>query len=374
MVDITDKGLRIKLEREVDESYYIDIGSDLFPRIAQDIKENKEERRIAILTDDNLVRVGHVSALQNELSKQGLSSSVFSAKAGEEYKTIGVCEQIADQLSEASYGRDTLILALGGGVVGDRSGFIAASFNRGVPYYQIPTTTISIADSSVGGKTGVDTNHGKNLFGAFKQPDKVYIDVKTLRTLPREEYISGLVETIKHGIIQDKSFFEFLENHVDELLRLDLEVLEHIANENCRIKGTVVEQDPHEKGVRRILNYGHTMGHAIERAMNYKMRHGDCVAIGKGPAGYIANKGYGFPSVDLERQEQLLIKIGLPTRIPSGITDDELLKITTIDKKAKGGSARYCLPKKIGEMHEFSGAYATYVDESLIREALKQYR
>jgi 3-dehydroquinate synthase len=282
--------------------------------------------------------------------------------------------KIMGEMSERKYGRDSAILALGGGVVGDMAGFIAAIFNRGVPYIQIPSTILAQADSSIGGKTAVDTEYGKNLIGAFKQPQKVYIDISLLKTLSERDYRTGLAETIKHGIIQNADFFLYLQENTSLILERSPESSLHIARNNCHIKGRVVEIDPHEKGLRKILNYGHTIGHAIEKLSGFALSHGESISIGMMVAGRIAcNLGY-FSLENLSSQEKIILALGLSATIPINISNEAIIDITSIDKKASDGKATYVLPVSIGRMHEFNGTYATYVREDIILDALQRTR
>jgi len=373
MVTINGSTIRINLRREVDESYDIVFGRNLFAQIAKDSKESPLGSRYAIITDSN-VGLLYGDSLENSLKKEGLTVNTFSFEAGEQNKTRETKQEIEDKMLESGLGRDTVILALGGGVVGDLAGFIAATFNRGVPYIQIPTTLLAQADSSIGGKVAVDTTHGKNLIGAFKQPEKVYIDVATLETLTEKDYRTGLAETIKHGIIQDVEFFHYLQQNADSILGRASDFLLYIAKQNCRIKGNVVEQDPHEKGLRRVLNYGHTVGHALEQLSDFGLPHGEAVSIGMMAAGRISNiLGY-LSRLELAQQEQLLLKMGLPTLLPQRISIESIIEVTSRDKKAKGGRVRYVLPLSIGKMHEFDGVYASYVDIDIVIKALQQTR
>lgn len=371
---MTEKTLRVSLKREVDDSYEIVFGSNLFPEIARYLKNNDSRKNYAIITDSN-VRDIHATRLRGAMIKEGLANTtIFAFPAGENNKTLDRCTEIMDRMSGCDYGRDSYILALGGGVVGDMAGFMAAIFNRGVPYIQIPTTLLAQADSSVGGKTGVDTHYGKNLIGAFKQPKRVFVDVATLDTLSGNEFRHGLAETIKHGVIRDASFFAYLEKNMKHILAREEESLLEIARQNCKIKGKVVEIDPEEKGLRRILNYGHTIGHAVEKLSKFDLSHGSCVSIGMMAAGRVALEIGQFNKQDFERQQELLIRIGLPLHIPQYISNEEIIALTTLDKKAKGGEARYCLPIKIGQMNEFSGAYAKSIPKEFVINALNKTR
>jgi len=374
--------MRILLKREVDESYDLVFGKNLFSQISSDLKKKPIGEKYAIITDSN-VRQLYSNSLEERLSREGLTASTFSFEAGEQNKTIENAMKIIGEMSKLKYGRDIAILALGGGVVGDLAGFIAAIFNRGVPYIQIPTTLLAQADSSVGGKTAVDTEYGKNLVGAFKQPERVYIDIATLITLSDRDYSSGLAETIKHGIIRDAKFFNYLSDNQDLMMKRNPEFLLNLAKNNCRIKGEIVELDPHEIGLRRILNYGHTAGHAIERLSLNKfeqkenldyLSHGAAVAIGMMIAGRIAKTLGYFSEEELEKQKHLLLAAGLPIKIPSGISNEMIIETTSRDKKAKNGQARYTLPVALGKMHEFEGVYAEYVDNKIVLDAIKQTR
>ena len=382
MVELNGDTMRVSLKREIDDSYDLVFGINLFPQIAQDLKKSPIGSKYAIITDSN-VKPLYAESLEDALRTEGIPAHTFSFEAGEQHKTIDSCMKMMGEMSRMKYGRDSAILALGGGVVGDLAGFIAAIFNRGVPYIQIPTTVLAQADSSIGGKTAVDTDYGKNLVGVFKQPVRVYIDVATLRTLPDREYRSGLAETVKHGIIRDEAFFRYLQENSGLILEQSADSSLYIARNNCRIKGDVVEVDPDEKGLRKILNYGHTTGHAIEKlsvdsfesgkSTTYLL-HGEAVAIGMMVAGRIAIALGYFSQSDLRQQEQSLKIFGLPVVVPNEMPNESIIEITSRDKKARDGKAQYVLPVSIGKMNEFNGAYATYVTNDIVMEALQQTR
>jgi len=352
--------------------YNILIGGDLLSRIPERLDT---DRRSAIITDSNVNEL-YAGNLNHMMQAAGHDSQVFDFPAGEKSKTQRMAMSLIERMSTEGFGRDSRVLALGGGVVGDLGGYVAAIFRRGIPLIQIPTTILAQADSSIGGKVGVDTDFGKNLVGAFKHPDAVYMDMVTLKTLSRNERINGLAETIKHGVILDPKFFDKLEEHmVEAVLKGDIEAFQYIAEQNSRIKGHVVMQDPNEEGLRRILNYGHTAGHAIEKLANYVLPHGECVAIGMNVAGTIAYlTDTGFTAGDLARQNDLLRTAGLPTTIPGYISNEDIINVTSHDKKAKQGRARYCLPSRLGKMAKFDGEYAIYVDNKIVEEALNRCR
>src|SRR3989338_6735942 len=254
MVELDGNTMRVYLKREIDDSYDLVFGTGLFPQIAKDLKKSPIGSRYAIITDSNVGPL-HAGSLEEALRREGIPVHTFSFEAGESHKTIDSCMEMMGKMSRMNYGRDSAILALGGGVVGDIAGFMAAIFNRGVPYIQIPTTVLAQADSSIGGKTAVDTDYGKNLVGAFKQPVRVYIDVATLRTLSDRVYRSVLAETVKHGIIRDEAFFRYLQENSGQVIKQSIDSSLYIARNNCRIKRDVVEVDPDEMVLRKILNY-----------------------------------------------------------------------------------------------------------------------
>jgi len=334
------------------------------------------DRRSAIIADSTVSELygGTLNHLMQAAGHEGCQ--LFDFPAGEQSKTEEMAMDIIGKMSSAGFGRGSRVLALGGGVVGDLAGYVAAIFRRGIPLIQIPTTILAQADSSVGGKVGVDTEFGKNLVGAFKHPEGVYMDISTLQTLQDRERRNGLAETIKHGVIKDPEFFDRLDGHVVErVLKGSTDAFAYIAEQNCRIKGGVVMIDPNEKGLRRILNYGHTVGHAIEKLANYTIPHGECVSMGMNAAGTIAYMlDTGFTAGELARQNDLLMRAGLPISIPENISNENIINVTSHDKKAKQGKARYCLPSGLGRMAEFDGEYATYVDNEVVEEALNRCR
>ncbi|MBI3037348.1 3-dehydroquinate synthase [Candidatus Woesearchaeota archaeon] len=376
MVIAVGNTLRIGLESIVDDSYDIVFGENLFPQIAEDLAKVRLGSKYAIITDSNVNRL-YGAALKSALESAGLQADIFPFEAGEQSKNAVVFLGLMKSMRELDYGRDSAIIALGGGVVGDMAGLIAAIYLRGIPYIQVPTTTLAQADSSIGGKTAVDTEDAKNSIGAFKQPARVYIDVATLvslKELDNRGYVSGFAEAVKHGIIRDPVFFAYLQKNAKLVLECDPETMLYVAKQNCRIKGTVVEQDPKEKGLRQILNYGHTIGHAVETLSGYRRLHGDCVSMGMMVSGNISAKLEGLSEQELEQQKELLQLLGLPIWIPPEISNESIIQVTLKDKKARGGAARYALLKHLGEMHDFAGKYTTPVDNAIVIAALNATR
>ncbi|MHC4648764.1 MAG: 3-dehydroquinate synthase, partial [Planctomycetota bacterium] len=263
--------------------YKVSIGTEILGTLWSQIESDFGRYAKFIVTDQNLASAGHLQALLGRTE----TPAFIIRPAGEISKNMSTVISIIEAMEQAYLGRDTLVVALGGGTVGDVAAFAASIFKRGVPVVQIPTTTVAQADSAIGGKTGVDSSTSKNAFGTFWHPAAVYVDVATLATLDDRHFRAGLVESVKHAIIADRDYFCFLEQNLDGILLREPELLENMACLNCRIKATVVEADPNEKNQRRMLNYGHTIGHAVEAASGYQLLHGEAVAVGIVAAGLI---------------------------------------------------------------------------------------
>jgi 3-dehydroquinate synthase len=334
-----------------DRSYDIVIGAGL-DRAGEQLKELGLGQKMAFVTNP-LIRKLHAQRILDSLKAAGFLVMSIEVPDGEKHKNLDWANAIYTALLTNSFDRKSALVAFGGGVIGDLTGFAAATFMRGVPFVQVPTTLLAMVDSSVGGKTGVNHPMGKNMIGAFYQPKKVLMDLDVLKTLPKEEFLSGMAEVIKYGVIYDAEFFDYLDRNRDTILSLDPDALGHIVKRSCEIKAEVVSKDEREGGLRAILNFGHTVGHAVETAENYTMRHGEAVAIGMVYAARLARKtGLCDASVP-ERVEDLIRSYGLPTNLsalkrrPSVL---ELMDTMQIDKKAEGGKVKFVLPKKIGEV------------------------
>ena len=356
----------IKIPASPAASYRINIGMDilgsLWPRIEADFAGYNK----FVVTDENLVSAGH---LQKLLGQNKVPTFIISP-AGETSKNIDTAISIIEAMEKAYLGRDTLVVALGGGTVGDIAGFAAAVFKRGVPVLQIPTTTVAQADSSVGGKTGVDSSLSKNAFGAFWHPAAVYIDVATLATLDDRQFRAGLVESVKHAIIADSEYFDFLESNLDAVLERKPDVLEKVAQWNCKIKGRVVKTDPGEKNLRRILNYGHTIGHAVEAASGFGLLHGEAVAIGIIAAGLIEIEMQLAEPGRLERIRRILEKLNVPVTLPENLAQKDLIDLIRRDKKAVNKWPKFVLISKIGQVHCHDGQYAVEVAPEVVEKIL----
>ncbi len=358
----------IKVEVKVKpSSYRLIIGSHLFEKLARRLKNDPLATRYAIISDTTVAPLW-AGKLQEALNKSGLAAEIFTFPAGEAHKTRETKEELEDQLLQGGYGRDTAILALGGGVVGDVAGYVAATYMRGVPVVQIPTTTLSMADSSIGGKTGVDTPYGKNLIGAFHHPVEVYMDMETLNTLDERNYTAGLAELLKHGFIQDLSILDYVEEHKEALQNRDLQVLEEVFQKNCAVKNYVVSMDEQEKGLRQILNYGHTMGHAVEILSRFDLIHGECVSIGIVFAANLARMKGLCSKEWADRQRTILAEVGLPVDFPAAPDADRLIELMKMDKKVRQGKTLFVLSAEPGKVQ-----FGVEVSEEEIREALRKY-
>lgn len=308
--------------------------------------------RAFIVTDEHVI--AHADKVTAALGDAGFQPLLVSLPAGESQKALATASYLYDQLAEARADRRTLVVAVGGGVIGDLAGFVAATWNRGLPLLMAPTTLLAMVDSSVGGKVGINHPRGKNLIGAFHQPIGVWIDTAFLSTLPDREYRSGLAEVVKYGVILDAELFAYLEQHTAAILAREAECVRHIVARSCRLKADVVERDEREEtGLRAILNYGHTFAHAFETESGYgAWLHGEAVSAGMICASRLAERrGLIGPDVT-ERQRRLLQTFALPIA-PERWPVDELLATMRLDKKAVAGRMRFVLPRKLGEVALF---------------------
>ena len=332
-------------------SYAIRIGEDLLARLGAECARLKLGHRCAVITDANAGRHFAQPALKS-LAASGFAPVLITIPAGEKSKRLAVVERCLDQLAAHRLERTSFIVALGGGVVGDLAGFVAATYLRGIPFVQVPTTLLAQVDSSVGGKTGVNLKAGKNLVGAFYQPQLVLCDLATLKTLPKREYISGLAEVIKYGVIYDAVLFAQLERNLPKLLQRAAATLAAVIARCCEIKADVVGQDETEGGLRAILNFGHTIGHAIENSSGYgTFLHGEAISIGQVAAAKLSHQVLGLPSGDVARIEKLFTRAGLPVKLKlDGVRRKKLFAAMKLDKKVSGGEVKFVLAKKIGRV------------------------
>jgi 3-dehydroquinate synthase len=351
--------------------YPVIVRAGALDRAADIVRDVMPKGRVALITDSH---VGPLYAARVAQSFGVGDQGTLTIPAGEQHKTRETWTRLTDELLTRGYGRDSVIVAVGGGVVGDVAGFAAATFMRGIPIVQIPTTLLAMVDASIGGKTGVDTPAGKNLVGAFHPPVAVVIDPDVLRTLPAEHLRAGFAEVVKHGVIADASYFDeasaFAEHWpLSAGQSQALDDLTRIIQRSVEIKASIVARDEREAGLRRVLNFGHTIAHAIEAATDFGTLHGQAVAIGLVAEARLAEH-IGIASNGTARViERACRAAGLPTSLPA-IPIDTILGYTRSDKKARGGRVEYALPKRIGEMAGEEHGWTVPVDDSVVREVL----
>ena len=332
-----------------ERSYPIIIREGLLSEIGADLRTRSIAKRYGVIADEYVASLFGDTILDS-LGAGGIGAELITFPRGEASKNLDTVAGLASSLAQRGFDRQDGLLALGGGVTGDITGFLAASYMRGIPFVQVPTTLLAQVDSSVGGKTGVDIPEGKNLVGAFYQPRCVYIDSQVLSGLPESELLNGLAEVIKYGVIYDRTFFEFLETRRQDILALELPVLEEVIATCCAIKADVVEKDEREADLRRILNYGHTIGHAIEAASSYTLAHGSAVAIGMVAAAQLGVLKGILAADEKVRIQKLISDFGLPVEIPIELDRQEIIGYLKTDKKTVGGRVFFVLPTKIGKV------------------------
>ncbi len=324
-----------------------------------------DHRKICIVSDSHVAPyyLEEVSSIASGCASRVIS---FVFEAGEQSKHLDTVGDLYEQLIREHFDRKDILLALGGGVVGDLAGYTAATYLRGIKVIQLPTSLLAMVDSSIGGKTGVDFRGYKNMIGAFHQPSAVYMNLSVLNTLTDAEYFSGYGEIIKHGLIKDMAYYQYLHSHYEEICRRDRDVLEEVVAGSCEIKRQVVENDPKEQGERALLNFGHTLGHAVEKLMNFGMLHGECVALGMVAATYLsARRGY-ITQEEYTRVVDTIRKLHLPVTV-SGLDAQEVIEVSKSDKKMDAGQIRFILLKELGQ-----AVITTDVTVEEMKEALEQ--
>lgn len=352
--------------------YDVEIAPGLLSRVGDAVRAAAPAHRYALVTDTTVAPL-YADAIAQQFDARELT--VATVPAGETHKTRATWSAVTDQLLGARLGRDTTVISLGGGVVCDLAGFVAATYMRGVPVVHVPTTLLAMIDASIGGKTGVDTPGGKNLVGAFHQPSRVLVDPQVLGTLPLTEIRAGFAEALKHGAMSDARYFQYLKAVGPILLsggslHLDDLELTRIIRESVRIKTSVVGTDERESGARKTLNFGHTVGHAIEHASGYAVRHGEGVAIGmvvETTAAELAGITERGTAAELRA---VLESVGLPAVRPAGLSPQVIVAATSSDKKARGGSAEYAVPARIGTAAGAAHGFAVRLDDAIVLEAL----
>jgi 3-dehydroquinate synthase len=349
-------------------TYTVAVARGALGALAETVRRVAPAHRYAVISDTHVAP--HYAA--RVVAMLGASSQLFTIPAGEAHKTRETWASITDEMLAAGLGRDTTVIALGGGVVGDLAGFVAATFMRGVPYVQVPTSLLAMIDASIGGKTGVDTPAGKNLVGAFHQPSAVVADPDVLQTLPPEHMRGGLAEAIKHGVIADAGYFESVVNVGAALgtTRGAGDAITDLVARGIEIKANVVRQDEREAGVRKTLNFGHTLGHAIELCSDYRVLHGDAVAIGMVLESALAERMALADSGTSASVRSAVERVGLPAAPPRALSLDDIVRATHGDKKARAGRAEYALPQRIGAMAGGDRGWAIPVPDELVRDVV----
>lgn len=332
-----------------DRSYQVKIGYDIWPECIKSLKKTSIEKEVFIVSDKNVYNL-YGRYLKELLCSSGFGIKTFVIEPGEKSKSWEQASSILDKMLSSNLGRKSPVIALGGGVVGDLAGFIAALYRRGVPFIQVPTSLLAQVDSSVGGKVAVNHPLGKNMIGTFYQPTEVWANLTTLESLPEEEWRAGLAEVLKYAIIWDYDFYIFIENNAEAILRKDKRVMPKIIEHCCSIKAQVVNKDEKDEGLRNILNFGHTIGHALEKATMYqRYRHGEAVAVGIMGAFYLAREMKMIDGLEIEKIHNVLNNWGLPTKYPVSLTEEVELSMY-YDKKITDKRLVFILPLKIGEV------------------------
>jgi len=330
------------------EWIYDIIINDSFDHIAEALEQaDVKGCRLCIVSDSNVAPL-YADEIASLCREQFTEVKSFVFPAGEENKNLKTVQSLYEFLIQNHFDRKDVLLALGGGVVGDLTGFTAATYLRGIRFVQVPTSLLAQVDSSIGGKTGVDFESYKNMVGAFHMPALVYMNINTLKTLPEEQFACGMAEIIKHGFIKDIEYLDYVEEHAESIKGRDYSVLSRMIIRSCEIKRAVVENDPFEKGERMLLNFGHTLGHAIEKLMDFRLLHGQCVAIGSVAAAWISmNKGL-IDEASCEKVRRIFSMFDLPVSY-SGITPEEILEISRSDKKMENGKIKFILLRELGD-------------------------
>ncbi len=361
--------VRVATAEQRTTSYDILIGRGLLAELPDLAQAACPAPRYAVITDS------HVATLYGEklvarCRDATLQVELLEFPAGEWNKTRETWARLSDRMLAAQLGRDSAVVALGGGVVGDVAGFVAATYLRGVPYIQAPTTLLAMIDSSIGGKTGVDVPAGKNLLGAFHQPRLVVADLDLLGTLPAPQLAAGIAEAVKHGAIADADYFAFLEREHDAVTTKQPDALERLVRRSVEIKAGVVAADERETGRRAILNFGHTVAHAVEATAKFAVLHGEAVAIGMAYEARLAERLGIAAAGTADRIRRLLERYDLPLELPESATPDDLLATMQLDKKARAGTVRFALPEVVGRMHADGSGWTVAAPERVVREVL----
>ncbi len=366
-----NEAVAVRLPETAAGAYEVWIEAGVLDRMSELLDGRASADRWALITDDTVAEL-HGRRVLDALRRAGRTAELLTIPPGEAEKTRAQWGRLTDAMVEAGFGRDAGVLALGGGVVGDLAGFVAATYMRGVPCVQVPTTLLAMIDASVGGKTGVDTPGGKNLVGVIRQPVLVVADPGVLRTLPLASYRAGLAEAVKHGVIADAAYLDWIERSAAYLLDRSPDAVAQLVRRSVEIKASFVVRDAEEHGPRKALNFGHTIGHAVESLSGYALAHGEAVAIGMvaearlGEAVGVTERGTA------ERIAAVLGALGLPTGLPEGLEPRRIVEQARRDKKARRGTTRYALVRALGEIARSElGDWAVPMDEGRVERVLR---
>ncbi|MGN0306769.1 MAG: 3-dehydroquinate synthase [Lachnospiraceae bacterium] len=338
---------RLEVFYESRPCYDIVLEDSFFPLTEELIKLDTRKKRLCIVTDSRVEKL-YGSQVKAILETAAEEACIFSFPEGEASKTLDTVKELYRFLIEHHFERKDMLIALGGGVVGDLTGYAAATYLRGIDFIQIPTSLLAQVDSSIGGKTGVDFDQYKNMVGAFKMPRLVYINISTLNSLDERQFYNGFAEVMKHGLIKDSAYYEWMIGKLYEISNREPLILEEMVYRSCQIKKAVVEKDPTEKGDRALLNFGHTIGHAIEKYMNFSLLHGECIALGSVAAAFISRKRGLISGEEYYEIRDMFVPFNLPISIEN-VEADQILALTKSDKKMEQGQIKFILLNKVGE-------------------------
>ncbi len=364
--------IKLNLPKPQPKIYEIKIGKNILKTLPQFLKKYKNIHRFIIITDSKVKQIAGNQLLQT-FKKAALKADTITFPAGEKFKTEATHQKIIHAMLAKKCGRDTMILALGGGVVGDIAGYVAATFMRGIPYIQIPTSFLGMVDSSIGGKVGVDTPFGKNLVGAFWHPEAVIIDIAFLRALPEAQLLNGLMESAKIFLTYDAKYFDLLNQNFPRILKKDERLLEKIIVRSVELKVGVVVRDEHDLNERMVLNWGHTIGHALEHLSKYRIPHGIAVALGILVESRIAVLLGILSEHEFNNLAAAFKVFGIDAGTIGEFTSDAIIKTTLRDKKSSNGKIKYVLLEKIGKVKTLKGNFGHSIDRSIVKKALKYF-
>lgn len=365
------KSFEIEIPGRTPRCCHFFFGRSMFKAAADWIAEKELGYRVAVISDRKVADL-YADLLVEHLSSVDLKATLITFPPGEKNKSWKTLGRLLEDMVEERFGRNSVVIALGGGVTGDLAGAAAALYGRGVPWVQLPTTTVSMADSAIGGKTGVNVSGVKNLAGSFHQPAAVFGDLETLATLPKRHFRAGLAEVVKVALIADEKLFEQIEVAYKDLMDPDNPLLEAVMAGCAAYKAGVVIRDERDSGERMILNAGHTIGHAVETLSRGRILHGEAVAIGMAIECRLAQNVIGFPRKDLNRLLKLLEDLGLPIDLPKNIELEELEELLVVDKKSRGGKPFFALPRRIGAIGDGSGNWTVGVDSATVIKLLSE--